>query len=107
VNGIAHFADDVVASEGYLDAKSDFFEKLAIRADGCDAEVGTAEIDSNGKVGHGQKGNRKSLPNDLVEASQTREFIASPRTRGFARLAVILFDSAKGKLGSGKMRPRQ
>ena len=43
----------------------------------------------------------------LVEARQTREFIASPRTRGFARLAVILFDSAKGKLWSGKMRPRQ
>jgi hypothetical protein len=43
----------------------------------------------------------------LVEASQTREFIASPTTRGFARLAVILFDSAKGKLWSGKMGPRQ
>jgi len=43
----------------------------------------------------------------LVEASPTREFIASPRTRGFARLAVIRFDSAKGKLWSGKMRPRQ
>jgi hypothetical protein len=38
----------------------------------------------------------------LAEASQRREFIASPRTRGFARLAVILFDSAKGKLGRAK-----
>jgi hypothetical protein len=43
----------------------------------------------------------------LVEASPTREFIASPRTRGFERLTVILFDSAKGKLGSAKMRLRQ
>ena len=44
--------DDVVAAEGYLDAESDFLQKLAVRADRGDAQVGPAEIDSDGEVGH-------------------------------------------------------
>ena len=56
MNGVAHFADDVVAAEGDLDAESDFFEKLAVGADGRNAQVGAAEIDSNGKIRHGEKG---------------------------------------------------
>jgi predicted metallo-beta-lactamase superfamily hydrolase len=60
VNGVAHFADDVVAAESDFHAESDFFEKLAIRADGRDAQVGTAEIDSDRKIWHGQKGIRIS-----------------------------------------------
>ena len=52
VNRVAHFADDVVAAEGDFDAESDFFEKLAVGADGRDAQVGAAEIDSDGKIRH-------------------------------------------------------
>jgi hypothetical protein len=38
-----------------------FLEKLAVCTNGRDAQVGAAEIDSNGKIRHGQKGIRKSL----------------------------------------------
>jgi hypothetical protein len=59
------------------------------------------------KSGMGRRVTESHCRMRLVEASPTREFIASPRKRGFARLAVIRFDSAKGKLWSDKMRPRQ
>ena len=52
VNGVAHFADDVVAAESDFDAQRDFLKKLAVGADGCDAQVGAAEIDSDGKIRH-------------------------------------------------------
>ena len=58
MNGVAHFADDVVAAQGDFYAESNFFEKLAVGADGRNAQVGAAEIDSDGKIGHGQKGIR-------------------------------------------------
>ena len=58
MDGVAHFADDVVAAKGNFDAKSNFFQKLAVCADGRDAQVGAAEIDSDGKIRHGQKGIR-------------------------------------------------
>ncbi len=58
VDGVAHFADDVVAAEGDFDAERNFFEKLSVCADGGDAQVGAAEIDSDGKIRHGQKGIR-------------------------------------------------
>jgi len=38
------------------------------------------------------------------EASQTREFIGPQRTRPFARLAQIPFDSAQGRLSLRKER---
>ena len=53
VNRVAHFADDVVAAESDLYAKCNFFQKLAVGADGRDAQVGAAEIDSDGKIRHG------------------------------------------------------
>ena len=52
VNGVAHFADNVVAAESDFDAQSYFFEKLAVGGDGRDAQVGAAEIDSDGKIRH-------------------------------------------------------
>ena len=60
VNGVTHFADDVVAAQRDFYAECDFFEKLAVGADGRNAQVGAAEIDSDGKIRHGQKGIRKS-----------------------------------------------
>ena len=52
VNRVAHFADDVVATQRDFYAKCDFFEKLAVGADGRNAQVGAAEIDSDGKIRH-------------------------------------------------------
>jgi hypothetical protein len=50
VNGVAHFADDVVAAQSDFHAEGDFFKQLAVGGDGCDAQVGAAEIDSDGKI---------------------------------------------------------
>ena len=55
MDGVAHFADDVVAAESDFDAESNFFEKLAVGADGRDAQVGAAEIDSDRKIRHDGK----------------------------------------------------
>jgi hypothetical protein len=43
----------VVTAESDFGAEGNFFEKLAVSADGGDAEIGAAEIDSDGKIGHG------------------------------------------------------
>jgi hypothetical protein len=50
---VAHFCDDVVGPEGGLCPERDFFQELAVSTDGCDAQVGAAEIDSDRKIGHG------------------------------------------------------
>src|SRR5690242_5692041 len=52
VNGVAHFADDVVASHGDFHAQGNFFEKLSVSCDGCNAQVGAAHIHANGVVRH-------------------------------------------------------
>jgi len=49
----AHFVDGAVGAESDFGAHSDFFEKFALAADGSDAQVRPAEIDSDGKIGHG------------------------------------------------------
>jgi len=48
-DGVAHFTDDVVRPESGFCSERYFFKKLAVGADGGDAEVGAAEIDSDGK----------------------------------------------------------
>jgi hypothetical protein len=53
LDGVAHFGDDVVTAESDFGAEGNFFEKLAVSADGGDAEIGAAEVDSDGKIGHG------------------------------------------------------
>src|SRR5579863_7716434 len=53
LNGVTHFGDNVIGSESGFGAEGDFFEKLAVAGDGGDAEVGAAEVDSDGKIGHG------------------------------------------------------
>jgi hypothetical protein len=46
----------VIPAKGNFDAERNFFKKLAVGADSRNAQVGTAKIDSNGKIGHGGKG---------------------------------------------------
>jgi hypothetical protein len=53
LDGVAHFGDDVVTAESDFGAEGNFFEKLAVSADGSDAEIGAAEVNSDGKIGHG------------------------------------------------------
>jgi hypothetical protein len=52
MDGVAHFVDDVVASEGNFGAQRNFLEQAAVAGNSGDAEVGTAQIDSNGKIRH-------------------------------------------------------
>ena len=51
-DGVAHLADNVVASHGEFYAHSYFFEKLTVSGDGRDAQVRTAHINANGVVRH-------------------------------------------------------
>jgi len=53
VDGVAHFGDDVVGAERNFGGEGNFFENLAVTGDGGDAEVGAAEVDSDGEIGHG------------------------------------------------------
>ena len=55
VDRVAHFADDVVAAESDFHTQRDFLQHLSVGGDGCDAQVGSAEIDSDGKIWHVQK----------------------------------------------------
>ena len=52
-DGVAHFRDDVVGAESGFSGEGDFLEKLPVGGDGGDAQVGAAEIDSDGEIGHG------------------------------------------------------
>ncbi len=51
-DGIAHLADDVVFAQRYPRAQRDFFHQVALLVDGRDAQIGSAEIDADRKVGH-------------------------------------------------------
>ena len=53
MNGAAHFVDDVVAAQSEFGAERHLFEQLPGGADGGDAQVGAAEVDSDGEIGHG------------------------------------------------------
>jgi hypothetical protein len=53
LNCIAHFVDHMVTAESDFGPESNFLEKLALAAHGGNAEVGTAEIDSDGEIRHG------------------------------------------------------
>ena len=44
--------DDVVFAQRYPRAQRDFFHQVALLIDGCDAQVGSAEINADRKVGH-------------------------------------------------------
>ena len=61
VNGVTHFADDVIAARGALGAEGDLLKKLAVGSDGRDAQVGAAEIDSDGEIRHKAESTRKAL----------------------------------------------
>ena len=51
-DGIAHLVDDVVFAQRHPRAQRDFLHQVALLVDGCDAQVGPAEIDTDRKVGH-------------------------------------------------------
>ena len=52
MDGVAHFGDNVIGTERDLGREGNFFEKLSVTGDGGDAEVGAAEVDSDGEIGH-------------------------------------------------------
>ena len=52
MDGVAHLANDVVASQRDLHAQRDFFQQLAFRGDRRNPQVGTAHVHANGVVRH-------------------------------------------------------
>ena len=77
LDGVTHFGDDLIAAEDDFGAEGDFFEKLAVAADGGNAEVGAAEIDADGEVGHGGRltevHRERARSNMPCRSSQLRE----------------------------------
>ena len=51
LNRVTHFIDDTMRA-GSTCAHADFFQHAALGGDGRYAQVGAAEIDGNGEVGH-------------------------------------------------------
>jgi hypothetical protein len=52
LDGVAHVADDVIASPGNLSVERDFLDQRALLVHGSDAQVRAAQIHSNGKFIH-------------------------------------------------------
>ena len=55
LDGIAHFRDHVVATQSNFGAERNLLEELPIAAHGCNAQVGAAQVDPDGKIRHDEK----------------------------------------------------
>ena len=71
MNGITHFANDVIAAQSEFHAESDLLEELAFRGDSGNAEVGAAHVDTDSVVRHNEREYQKTSRNEEEGARKT------------------------------------